>query len=396
MSVFDRYILNQIFPPLAVTLLIALLILLVERMLRVLDLVLGNSGPLHYVARMLGYLAPHYLGLALPFAFFLAILLTFNRLSRESEFDAFLAAGIGLHQLVRPLLLVAVAIFLIAGFTFNTLQPHARYAYRALVAAVKNPVLYATAKEGVFFTDGDVTFLVEKIDRDRERYRRLFIYEDDTQGSSAATTAKSAVLDKQPPGRTSFAHLFDGVRMTAPNSDPGAETSVLHFGELRIALGDGDYGPFRPRGRDEREFTLFELWELRHTPPKGISASNLISEFHGRIVRLISIIGLPFLAVSLALGRRRTGRFYGVAAGGGILILYHELLQFGERGVAHGPIEPWLGLWTPLAVFLAVSSILFYRSAFLAGQPLAIRLLERLAERMAQISGRNHLGRPGQ
>ena len=47
---------------------VALLILLVERLLRVLDLVLGNSGPLHYVARMLAYLAPHYLGIALPFA----------------------------------------------------------------------------------------------------------------------------------------------------------------------------------------------------------------------------------------------------------------------------------------------------------------------------------------
>ena len=74
MATFDRYILSQIFPSLGMTLVVALLILLVERLLRVLDLVLGNSGPLHYVARMLAYLAPHYLGIALPFAFFLAIL----------------------------------------------------------------------------------------------------------------------------------------------------------------------------------------------------------------------------------------------------------------------------------------------------------------------------------
>ena len=58
MATFDRYILSQIFPSLGMTLLVALMILLVERLLRVLDLVLGNSGPLHYVARMLAYLAP--------------------------------------------------------------------------------------------------------------------------------------------------------------------------------------------------------------------------------------------------------------------------------------------------------------------------------------------------
>ncbi len=184
--------------------------------------------------------------------------------------------------------------------------------------------------------------------------------------------------------------------MTVPKEDSGTGGSVLHFDELRLSLGDADYGPFRPRGRDEREFTLFELWQLRDTPPKGLSPSFLVSEFHARIVRLLSIIGLPFLAVSLALGRRRSGRFYGVAIGGGLLILYNEILQFGERSVAHGPLEPWLGLWTPLVIFLTGSGFLFYRAAFLAGQPLAIRALERLANRVADIAARNGLGRIGQ
>jgi lipopolysaccharide export system permease protein len=122
----------------------------------------------------------------------------------------------------------------------------------------------------------------------------------------------------------------------------------------------------------------------------------MIAEFHGRIVRLLSIIGLPLLAVSLALGRRRSGRFYGVAIGGGLLILYNEILQFGERSVAHGPLEPWLALWTPLVIFLVGSGFLFYRAAFLAGQPLAIRALERLADRVADIAARNGLGRISQ
>jgi lipopolysaccharide export system permease protein len=392
-TVFDRYILNQIFPPLAATLLIALLILLVERMLRVLDLVLANSGPLHYVARMLAYLAPHYLGLALPFAFFLAILLTFNRLSRESEFDAFLAAGIGLHQLIRPLLMVTVGIFVIAAVIVNYAQPHTRYAYRALVSALKNPILYASAKEGVFISNDGVTFLVETISRDRKNYHGIFIYQDDAEGGTAVITAKRGALDIQSLGQPAIAHLYDGVRMALPKEDPGAGGSALHFDELRLSLGDEDYGPFRPRGRDEREFTLFELWQLRDTPPKGIVPAFLVSEFHARIVRLLSIIGLPFLAVSLALGRRRSGRFYGVAIGGGLLILYNEILDFGERSVAHGPLEPWLALWTPLVIFLAGSGFLFYRAAFLAGQPLAIRALERLADRIADIAARNGRGR---
>jgi len=389
MATFDRYILSQILPSLGMTLVVALLILLVERLLRVLDLVLGNSGPLHYVARMLAYLAPHYLGIALPFAFFLAILLTFNRLSRESEFDAFLAAGLGLHQLIRPLLLVTFVVLAIVAVTFNYLQPHARYAYRSLVAAVKNPMIYAAAKEGVFVTQGDVTFLVEEISFDRETYGQVFIYEDDTEGQTAVVTAKKGVLEKNETGEASHALLYDGVRLTVPKDSTENEASVLTFSEIRVSLGNDDLGPFRPRGRDEREYTLFELWELLRNPNSQQSKHDFSSEFNGRIVRLLSILGLPFLAVSLALGRRRSTRFYGIAVGGAILIGYHELLRFGERMV-NREVEPLLALWLPLAVFLAVSGVLFYRTAFIAGEPSTTRALEGAIDRVAEIFRRGH------
>ena len=388
MATFDRYILSQTLPSLGMTLVVALLILLVERLLRVLDLVLGNSGPLHYVARMLAYLAPHYLGIALPFAFFLAILLTFNRLSRESEFDAFLAAGLGLHQLIRPLLLVTFVVLAIVAVTFNYLQPHARYAYRSLVAAVKNPMIYAAAKEGVFVTQGDVTFLVEEISFDRETYGQVFIYEDDTEGQTAVTTAKRGVLEKNPAGEASHALLYDGVRLAVPKDSTENKASVLTFSEIRVSLGNDDLGPFRPRGRDEREYTLVELWHLIRDPPGEQNSSHYTSEFNGRLVRLLSILCLPFLAVSLALGRRRSTRFYGIAFGGALLILYHEVLQFGERMVSRGA-DPAIALWLPLAAFLAMSGLLFYRAAFVAGEPSATGALDGLVDRLVAVFKRD-------
>ncbi len=391
MPTFDRYILSQIFPSLGMTLVVALLILLVERLLRILDLVLGNSGPLHYVAQMLAYLAPHYLGMALPFAFFLAILLTFNRLSRESEFDAFLAAGVGLHQLIRPLLLVTFAVLAIVAFTFNYLQPHARYAYRSLVTAVKNPMLYAAAREGVFFTHGDMTFLVGEISFDRETYGQVFIYEDDTEGQSAVTTAKQGVLEKNPAGQATHARLYDGVRLAIPKDGTGDETSVLTFSEITVSLGNDELGPFRPRGRDEREFTLFELWDRMKNPTGVQNPAFFSSEFNGRLVRMLSILGLPFLAVSLALGRRRSTRFYGIAVGGAALILYHEFLQFGERMINRGA-EPLVALWLPLVVFLTISGLLFCRTAFVAGEPSPMRTLEGMIDRLVEVTLRNRFG----
>ena len=71
MRTFDFYILRQTVKPLAVVLVVALFVLLIERMLRLLDLVLGAQGPLQIVFEIMAYLVPHYIGLALPISLLL-------------------------------------------------------------------------------------------------------------------------------------------------------------------------------------------------------------------------------------------------------------------------------------------------------------------------------------
>src|SRR3954467_8719266 len=110
MSIYSRYLLAQIARPMITTILVALIALLAERTLRVIDLVIGWRGSLLVIFEMLGYLIPHYMGLALPAALFIAILLTVGRLSRDGELDAMLASGAGFVALLRPLLLSGLVI----------------------------------------------------------------------------------------------------------------------------------------------------------------------------------------------------------------------------------------------------------------------------------------------
>ena len=118
---------------------------------------------------------------------------------------------------------------------------------------------------------------------------------------------------------------------------------------------------FRPRGKDEREFTLFELWERRFDPPPGVRSSDMLAEFHGRIVRVLSIPFLPFLAIPLALGRRRSDRSYGIVVGLIILVVYHQVLDFLENMAESQVIDPAIALWTPFLVYVLGSVLLFRR-----------------------------------
>ena len=89
MSVVDRYILRQISKPLITAIIIGMLVLLAERMVRLLDVTLGKRNSFGMVFELLAYLLPHYLGMAIPVALFLGLMFGFSKLSRDSEIDAF-------------------------------------------------------------------------------------------------------------------------------------------------------------------------------------------------------------------------------------------------------------------------------------------------------------------
>ncbi|WP_366555615.1 LptF/LptG family permease [Aquibaculum sediminis] len=370
MPIFNRYVIKLLLPPLGLTLLIALMVLLVERMLRVLDFVLGAKGPVRVVVELLAYLVPHYLGLALPMALFLAIYFAFRKLSRDSELDVMLATGTGLHQLLRPALAATLLLAMLAFVIFNSLQPHSRYAYRAVVYAVTNVSLQALLQPGVFVSADGFTFMVEGASRDKERYERVFVYRETDEDQALAITAQDGVLVETGSNHPPVVRLFDGVQLTtrlnpAENRDsPEASEGVLRFDELRTTIGDGAFTAFRARGMDERELTLAELWNRRDDPDVGIDRERLIGEFNMRLARIVSIPILPFLAIPLAMGRRRSARNYGVLIGVVVLLLFNELLQSGLREVRRGNIEPVVGIWLPVAGFALLSFTLFLRASF--------------------------------
>ena len=103
-------------------------------------------------------LLPHYLGIAVPMALLLGIIITMDRFSRSSELTAAFGAGISLFHLTRPFILIAI---IFAGFTVfmeSYLQPIGRYNYRQVEHSVKQQSVAAILREGTFTTVGNRMF----------------------------------------------------------------------------------------------------------------------------------------------------------------------------------------------------------------------------------------------
>jgi lipopolysaccharide export system permease protein len=389
MAVYSRYLLAQIARPMITAILVALIALLAERTLRVIDLVVGWRGSLFVVFEMLGYLIPHYMGLALPVAFFLGILLTFSRLSREGELAAINASGAGLPQLLRPILGAALVLALIVALLVSVLQPYARYAYRAATYALTNASFTTLLQNGLFTTLGDTTYMVERISEDKSQMRGVFLYQSG-QGKDAITiTSVSGQAVREAPLSPIVLKLQNGLQQLVParGADASALSSgevVVRFREFETTLANPDE-KFRPRGEDEREMTLLELWAASRTPPAHIDPWEISAELNGRLVRILILPLMPLMAIPLAIDRVRGQRSYGLVVGLAMLIAFHQLLQLGEALADNNKIPVWVGLWVPFALFTAVAAWMFLRAATRVPDPRLGIWLDRQFDRLGRL-----------
>src|SRR3546814_815424 len=158
-----------------------------------------------------------------------------------------------------------------------------------------------------------VTFMAERIWRDSREFGGVFIHEEDESGKATTMTARHGRLSSAPQGETSTLFLVDGVRLeSAPAENgrpasrpPASRSGVLTFDQGEIPIDLVGQEPFRPRGEDERELTLTELWHRRAAPPPGVATADLLAEFHDTPVRSLSVPFRPLPPVPLALGAPR-------------------------------------------------------------------------------------------
>ena len=385
MKAIDRYLLSQIFPTVMVTLFIAAIILCMERLMRLLDIAVGNGVSTLVVFQMLANLIPHYIGLALPAALFLGVLLAFRKLSLQSELDAVLSSGVGLRRFIRPAmgfaLVMAAFNFVLSGY----LQPYSRYAYRAILFNITSGVIEQGIGEGIFMNlPNGYTLRVEQSRSAGRELVGVFAHKQSDDGKIVTLTAQRGELVTGEMDGIVTMRLFDGARAEWNPETRDADT--LKFEVFDWPLDLADIVRFRGRGGDERELTVDELYKAARAnvaagfsgatpattdekapPEQRIAPSAIESEFHGRVVFTLSMLLLPLLAAPLGIITRRQTRSFGLVFGLLIMISYHKVLEFGEAyaastGVASAPI-----LWGSFAVFTAGVSLLFVRTDAAAG-----------------------------
>jgi lipopolysaccharide export system permease protein len=311
-TLIDRYLARSIAVPLLGTLLLAAMLLVLEKMLRLFDFVVNAGGPVSVVWRMLANLLPEYFALGIPIGLMLGILLAFRKLALSSELDALRGSGVGYGRLLKVPYFYAVALMILNLLIVGWVEPYSRYRYEGLRFDLRSGALGAAIKVGEFNNLGRrMTLRIDRSDNDGTELGGIFIAVADKSGTEISATAEEGRFFATDDPDTIIFRLRKGRLVQESPKFPTPRTLAFESYDLPISLPAVDR--FRQRGEQEELF----LNELAARAYGGTAKSHgdqlaARANLHFRLVEVVMMLMLPLLAVALAVPPKRSNSSLGI------------------------------------------------------------------------------------
>ncbi len=371
LSSTDRYIARLIAVPLISTLVIAAMLLVLEKMLRLFDFVAAEGGPVSVVWRMLANLIPEYLSLGIPIGLLLGILLAFRKLSLSSELDVFRAVGQGYGRLLRVPYMFAVGLMLVNLTLVGFIQPLSRYYYEELRFELRSGALGASIKVGEFTSLGSkMTMRIEESRDNGTKLGGMFVRAENNSGQVVSVAAESGQFLATDDPDTIILRLSQGVLIHDALSYD--KPRILSFSSHDLPIDLPDIASFRSRGGEDLEYTIPELVRVGLDQDRSVTERNQSrANFHYRMVEVVMMLLMPLLALALAIPPKRSNSALGVFVSIVMIVTYHKINQYGEDLGALGIVDPIIALWVPFFLFGGLIIWMYHMVAHVpGGQPI--------------------------
>jgi lipopolysaccharide export system permease protein len=369
-SLIDRYLARSIAVPLIGTLLLAAMLLVLEKMLRLFDFVVNAGGPISVVWRMLANLLPEYFSLGIPIGLLLGILLAFRKLALSSELDALRGIGVGFGRMLKVPYFYAVGLMILNILIVGWVEPYSRYRYEGLRFDLRSGALGASIKVGEFNQFGKrMTLRIDRSDDDGTRLSGIFVAVDDKSGTQISATAENGRFLATDDPETILFRLQNGRLVQDSPKFQTPRTLAFDSYDLPISIPAGDR--FRGRGNDQDELTLPEIVHRATSDPRPDIRREAQANLHFRMVEVAMMLMLPLLAVALAVPPKRSNSSLGIFVAIVMVVAYHKINQYAEQMGAQGRFEPALALWIPFLAFVVLIAWMYHVLAHRpGGQPI--------------------------
>ncbi|MBX3241103.1 MAG: LptF/LptG family permease [Chitinophagaceae bacterium] len=174
----DKLILKAFIGPFIATFFISLFILVLQFFWKYIDDLVGKGLDTFTLLQLTTYVTATAVPLALPLGILISSIMTFGKLGESFETVAIKSAGIPLLRFMRPLMVVAAAVCLVAFLFSNYIIPVAQLKFQTLLYDITVAKPAFNLKEGVFFKDFDgYTIKIGKKEKDNITIHNIIIFE---------------------------------------------------------------------------------------------------------------------------------------------------------------------------------------------------------------------------
>jgi lipopolysaccharide export system permease protein len=326
-----------------------------DLLFQIANLVIDKGISLGVVIRLFVYKLPEVVVMTLPMASLLSALLTFGRLSSQSEIVALRAAGIAFRRIIRPVLAASVLVSLGAILLNETIVPLSNRAAQNIMRyeiARERPTLL---REQVFLRDESEGVLQRVIYISRLR-QNLGTMDDVLIQEFEEGAMKRIVSAKRGIWRDGEWWLEDGKAFEVREDRSVKLLFAFARQKLPLQLGPAEVAQTSQR---PAEMSAWQLWgHISVMGKQGADLAPLWVLFHLKIAVPWACVILAVLGASLGVGPQRSGAGVGLAMSVLIVFAYYVVMSFSRSFGEAGIIPPAAAAWLPNLIFLAVAGFL--------------------------------------
>ncbi len=325
-------------------------ILLLFQVLKLTDTLLQHDVSLRTLVHLLSYLSISFLPAILPMSLIFAIVLSYNRLSGDSEIIAFKSLGLSMWPIVFPGFALGLAVAIASGYTSFKIGPWGNRQFEVLINDIGNSKISSQIGEGTFSSGFfDLVVYANKINKETEELEKVFIYDErDESSPTTIISEKGKIVSEK-----SFNSYKAFVRLT--NGDihkisEGGHTKI-HFETYDLQIVE----PTNTKIRDKsiNSLTYSDLRKLLSTTMDKQAWRKYSYEWHKRFA--LSFACLLFVLIGIGLGCRtnsRSGKSGGGVISVGVIVVYWVLFIIGNSLLKNPAVPIWLAAWLPSFILL--------------------------------------------
>ena len=355
-----KYIAFELLPVYLVGLTIFILVLCMIQSFQWAEYVIVHGAKLSIVLQMATYITLGFFPILLPIALLFAVLLTYGRLSGDSEIVAMKALGLSTYHLLIPALFIGFVVSIVSLQVSFRLAPWGNKQMNLLLTQLAETRPTLTLRDGVFAEGAfGLVIYANHVDPANNLLYDVFIYDERDPKSPVTIIAKQGrmIAHNTGSGQVAYLQLSDG---NVHKSSRSFYTKI-DFSTYDINLFDPN--KVRKEKIGPEQMNMQELYSaIRKMPSKDRDRLDYVLEWNRRWA--LSATCLILALVGMGLGtvtNRRTSRSGGMVICVAAVVVYWTMQVGFESLARNGQLPVSIAAWMTNLAFLGFGIYQFQR-----------------------------------